>query len=243
MSKKIDFSFMGGFPLDEETLNSMQLAYYELFKSLSSYIGLTDTGNFILTGVEVTDTDISEGWVYMDGDIIWFPALTGTTGLTTKLLKQTIGTNATFEDTSTHAVYINNSVVIDASGVALSTFTRIQPIPEGQVQSDWDQADNTAVNYIKNKPIGNLLNYLLKGNYHLGDVPATDGIFTISFSTVGTSSYMVVGSLVSEGDDWNNDNDAFFVIREKTATSFKIALREVTANTQNLSFDYCLIPF
>lgn len=129
MSKRIDFNFSGGFPLDETTLDKMQQASVEFFKSIIAYIGVPEVGNYILSGVTVTDTSISSGWVYMDGDIIPFPAMTGTTGLTTKLLKQTLGESVSFEDGGNHPVYITTSVVVDASGVELSTFERVNGIP------------------------------------------------------------------------------------------------------------------
>ena len=129
MSKKIDFSFPGGFPFGEYTLNQMQLQYVEYFKALCSFIGLSNVGNYILTGVEVTGTSISSGWVYMDGDVMPFPSLTGTTGLTTKFLKQTVAENVDFFDGSSHPVYITTSVIQDPTGVQLSTFERIPSIP------------------------------------------------------------------------------------------------------------------
>jgi len=58
---------------------------------------------------------------------------------------------------------------------------------------------------------------------------------------LGTANYIVLGSLVGVSTNYNDDNDVIWSIREKTATSFKLALREVSAATQNLSFDYMLI--
>jgi hypothetical protein len=85
--------------------------------------------------------------------------------------------------------------------------------------------------------------FLRKGTFAIGDVIGTDDIRTVTFASVGTSNYMVNGCLISKSTNYNDDNDVFFQIREKTATSFKICLREVTGNTQNLDFDYVLIPF
>ena len=143
MSKKIDFSFSGGFPLDETALDKMQQASVEFFKSIIAYIGVPEVGNYILSGVTVTGTSISSGWVYMDGDIIPFPAMTGTTGLTTKLLKQTVGESVSFEDGGNHPVYITSSVVVDASGVELSTFERVNGIPVLPTNIVIDPADLT----------------------------------------------------------------------------------------------------
>jgi len=82
---------------------------------------------------------------------------------------------------------------------------------------------------------------LLRGTVAIGNVAASDQLITVSFATLGTANYMVIGSLVGTSTNFDNDNDVIWSIREKTATSFKLALREVSAATQNLSFDYMLI--
>jgi hypothetical protein len=143
MSKQINFSFSGGFPFGEETLGKMQEQYVEYFKALCAFIGLSDVGNYILTGVEVTGTSISSGWVYMDGDVMPFAALTGTTGLTTKFKKQTIAENRDFFSGPSHPVYITTSIIQDTTGVELSTFQRIPNIPVLPDNMVLDPADLT----------------------------------------------------------------------------------------------------
>lgn len=110
------------------------------------------------------------------------------------------------------------------------------------VKPNWNApAGNVAE--ILNKPT-NLLTYLRKGYSNLGNFPnGTDEIRTISFPDVGTANYFVLGTLVSLGTNWSDDNDQMWIIKNKTATSFQIAAREVTSQTQNVRFDYVLIPF
>jgi len=84
--------------------------------------------------------------------------------------------------------------------------------------------------------------FLRKGTVTVGNIDI-DKIITVSFASVGTANYMVNGSLVSKSTNYSDDNDVFWMIREKTATSFKLCLREVTGETQNLDFDYVMIPF
>lgn len=84
---------------------------------------------------------------------------------------------------------------------------------------------------------------LIKGNYNIGDTGAADQLRTISFPSVGTSNYMVLGSIVGVSADFNLDDDVIWSVREKTATSFKLALRETANETQNISFNYMLIAF
>ena len=85
--------------------------------------------------------------------------------------------------------------------------------------------------------------FLRKGTFTVGDVVGSDNLKTISFPSVGTTNYMVSGSLVSKSSNYNTDNDVTWMVREKTATSFKLCLREVSGQIQNLDFDYVLIPF
>jgi len=82
---------------------------------------------------------------------------------------------------------------------------------------------------------------LLKGTVAIGNVTASDQLITVSFASLGTANYIVLGSLVGVSTNYDNDNDVIWSIREKSATSFKLALREVSGNTQNLSFNYVLI--
>ena len=65
---------------------------------------------------------------------------------------------------------------------------------------------------------------------------------TITFSSVGTSNYMVLGSLVSKGT-LSADNDINYAIKDKTLTSFRIILNDAgtPSQVQNLDFDYVLI--
>jgi hypothetical protein len=84
-------------------------------------------------------------------------------------------------------------------------------------------------------------NILLKGTYVVGDCSGSDTIKTVTFPTVGTDQYIVTGSLVSKSTNYNSDNDVFWMIKDRTATEFKLCLREVSSDTQNLEFDYILI--
>jgi hypothetical protein len=78
---------------------------------------------------------------------------------------------------------------------------------------------------------------LASGTYSIGDT-GTDNVRTITFPDVGTDNYKVIGGLKYAGTDYNISNDVIFMTGEYTRTSFKIALREVSANLQNLSFDW-----
>ena len=110
---------------------------------------------------------------------------------------------------------------------------------EVNVKSNWNENDPGSDAFIQNKPT--VVTILRQGVFDIGNI-ATDDIKTVTFPTVGTNNYMVIGTLMSNASDYNQDNDVIWVIRERTNTSFKIAMREVAAATQNLSFEYILIP-
>jgi hypothetical protein len=111
---------------------------------------------------------------------------------------------------------------------------------EVNVQTDWNQNNNGADDFLKNRPT--VVSILGRGVFAVGDVVTTDAIRTINFPTVNTNNYMVIGTMVSLGSNYDNDNDVIWMIREKTNTSFKLTLREVAPGVQNLSFEYILIP-
>lgn len=81
---------------------------------------------------------------------------------------------------------------------------------------------------------------LLKvGVANIGDVHG-DESFTVSFTSIGTDQYIVMGSVEGNSSNVNNDNDTSYVVYDKTASSFKLYFREYSSNTQNLYFRFML---
>ena len=113
--------------------------------------------------------------------------------------------------------------MIDAN---LADFSNILPTKHREVE-------HAILDYATNRVIGS-------GTVNIGDT-STDSFRTISFTDLGTNAYIVTGSLVSNSSDYNTDNDVFWMVKDKTSSSFKLLLREVANNTQNLDFDYVLI--
>jgi hypothetical protein len=70
----------------------------------------------------------------------------------------------------------------------------------------------------------------------------TDSIGTIYFGGAPIySSYLVAGSLRSYSNDFNNDNDVIWMVRNLNPTYFQLCLREFANAYQYLTFDYALI--
>lgn len=109
----------------------------------------------------------------------------------------------------------------------LADFSNILPTKHREVE-------HAILDYATNRVIGS-------GTYTIGDAVGTDSVRTISFTDVGTSAYIVTGSLVSNSTSSNDDDDVFWSVKNKTSSSFQLLLREVAGVTQNLDFDYVLI--
>lgn len=109
----------------------------------------------------------------------------------------------------------------------LADFSNILPTKHREVE-------HAILDYATNRVIGS-------GTYTIGDAVGTDSVRTISFTDIGTSAYIVTGSLVSNSASSNDDDDVFWMVKNKTSSSFQLLLREVAGVTQNLDFDYVLI--
>lgn len=120
---------------------------------------------------------------------------------------------------------------------------------EIQALIDSNLASGSSITAVKHREVETaLLDYidnaiafkpLLTGNAPIGDV-TSDNLITITFADLGTSDYIVTGSLVGISSNFDDDNDVMWSIREKTSTGFKLALRAVSSAIQNISFDYII---
>jgi hypothetical protein len=93
---------------------------------------------------------------------------------------------------------------------------------------------------IQNQPAPPSNAFIRKGTRIIGNVP-TDSFVIVNFTPIETANYMVVGSLVGLNQNFNADNDVFWNISQKTTSSFRLGLREISGENQNLVFDYAII--
>lgn len=111
---------------------------------------------------------------------------------------------------------------IDINGTSTNVYA---PTPTAQVQADWTEADNTAVDYIKNKP--NLATVATSGSYtDLTDKPTIPSVggHTIEKSD-GTdmtqrANLEFVGSYLA--DDAGNDRTIANIVRTMTQAQFDL---------------------
>jgi hypothetical protein len=264
----IEFNQVGGFPLTTNVLNKLQTAF-TLFNALGNIVGnLTIisgcevAGNNVANGAVFINGEVlefrgglaqskviikedTENLTFQNGNS--YPSIktryvtfgTGVGAVNWADFKRGFQTKGIAEALTLKA---DNSIVFALADAVALIFTKLNTIEVGaekNVQDDWNQIDSTKDDFIKNKPA--TIAYLGKGSIPVSDFSA-DSKVTIPFSDVGTSNYMVVGSLVSTGSNWDNDNDVLWMVRAKTATSFDLLLRETGGSVQSLQFNYALIP-
>jgi hypothetical protein len=266
--KYTNFDYSGGFPFDQSIMKRMQLAYFEHLTAYAKQLGCADVGNFIIHGCQIDGANITPGMMYIDGEMCPFAGAVGT--LETKIKKITTTTNAPFENGTNPPVFKETIAQVDATGTALSGYTRfyfvsdqnyvstennfsdawieflmsIEYGAEKNVQANFTQNNTLADDYIKNKPVGNLLTYLYKGTYIHGDLLSGLQLVTISFPSVGTTSYSVLCQVKGSGV-WQRDAKVNCVVREstKTASSFQISLCDYTnESVQDIRVDFFIIP-
>lgn len=109
--KYFDFSFAGGFPLDQDALDWMQQGYLAALKS--PYGDLPNPGKYIVSGcVDDGGDNWSAGWVYVDGELLPFIGSFVGDGIKVK----TTSTAFYFYDGSSNVVKFYKYVEGDATG-------------------------------------------------------------------------------------------------------------------------------
>lgn len=125
----------GGMPLKQYTIKKIQEGYFELFYSMLDFLGINrETGNYIITGCKVVGANITPGWMFVNGDLLYFEGAAGTSA--TKFLKVINSESAAFKNGQNKPLYYTSSIQINDTGVALSDFVTINQIitlPEGIV--------------------------------------------------------------------------------------------------------------
>lgn len=246
----INFQQSVGFPLETDILNAMQTAY-TLFNALGHIAGEKS----ILSGCVTVGQNVTDGVIFLNGEVLEFR---GGFVQTTIVIQEEI-TSLEFEDGTFKEVV---KVRFATFGVASTSYLwadfkrayptniikeikdKIDGIASGaevNVQANWTQADNTQDDFIKNKPTGTLLTYLRKAVYLFPTpIVGTDVRETISFPTIGTANYMVLGSFITNGGSQNEPKPSWS-IKNRTATSFQLLLPDINNTNEQLSFSYVII--
>lgn len=131
---KIDFSNLGGFPLEQDTLDFLQQSYKSGFEAVAKLCG----NKTILSGVEVTGGNVSAGWISYNGELIKF--ISGAVGADVVLTET--ATQVTFEDANVYDTYFTRTATCGVSGdFPFSDLSRASLVPKGLI-SMWSGAIN-----------------------------------------------------------------------------------------------------
>jgi hypothetical protein len=123
----IDLLQAGGYRFKQATLRKMQTAYFEILKAFVKHLDMPDVGNFIISGCAVVGPNITAGMMYIDGELCEFSNTPGTDA--TLIKKNVVYTNLVFKAGSSLPVFRETTaIVVEADGVALSDFVRVQTV-------------------------------------------------------------------------------------------------------------------
>ncbi|WP_264520400.1 hypothetical protein [Flavobacterium sp. N1994] len=126
MSNIIDFSQLGGYRLEQPTFDKMQSTYFGILDALMGHLRVPNSGKFIVSGCEFAAGNIAPGIMYIDGVLCPFAGTTtGTETTGTKIKKNVTTGSLSFENGTNPVVFTVTNAIVDATGTALSAFTRI----------------------------------------------------------------------------------------------------------------------
>ncbi|MCD8440743.1 hypothetical protein [Tenacibaculum finnmarkense] len=267
----IDFQQNGGFPLETNTLTEMQKAWH-IFNAFGALAG----NKTIISGCEVIGNQITNGFIYLDGELLEFRG--GIKQNTVVIIQEE--TKITFEDKTEKPVYFTRYATFGVSGNSIlwSSFKYIDNliVLSSQVKELKSKLDKKATEVdleslskrvkkledgivmpattsevlegdISNKYISpktlpsNSLKVLNKGSKFIGDLARADVNVVIEIPYIGTVNYLIIGNLISKGDNHHLDNDVSWVYFNKTASSFGISFKEYVGHEQKLSFEYLIV--
>jgi hypothetical protein len=243
MNNRIDFTNLGGFPFQQDTLDFMQLSYREAFKAMAALCG----DKAILTGVDVAGGLVSNGWISYGGELI--PFVGGAVGLQVVITETRAVTQSVFNDGVARDVYFTKIASCGAIGSFLfSDLKKIKTLVTATSYNDLtDVPAESAVNYndLANLPAAKIT---YKESVAVGDVGAglwavngDNNIQTIIIPDQGDANYIVAGSLLGLNADATYDDEVIWIVTAKTNTQFNLALKQVDSRVQNLKFEFAII--
>lgn len=234
MNKKVAFGNLGGMPLDQDLLQYMQESYVDALAALSRVCG----DKVILTGVITTGSITSAGWIVYDGEIIPFAGGANATGVIVE--EQLI--SLPFENGTSRPVQITKSARFGSPATFLfSELKRLNTlisVQERLTEAEQELEEHThSFSTLTSNP------FISFGSFPIGDVPASDGFWTVSIPEQADNQYKVFGVLRAVGTNLNNENDVSYVVGNFTANSFQLGLREYSPVAQNLIFDFMILRY
>jgi hypothetical protein len=238
----LDLTKNGGLKFTQQILDFMQTSYTDVFLALGKSFG----DKVIINGCNVAAGVVSDGWLLVDGEPIKFTSST----LDTKVAINTATQVVRFRNGIDYPIkkYIT-ATCAPVGAFDFSQLKRLDKLVDAQ-QSIANLATALASltnsfnnhthswNDIANKPIGAFATY--KGSHNVGDALQFDTTVTINIPPQTNANYVVAGSMVGGNANLDIDNDISWIVSAKTATSFKLGIREYTPSAQNLTFEFVI---
>ena len=104
----IDYSQLGGMPLTQDHLKTLLDGFIQPFGAMAALIG----NNVIVSGVVITGSDASDGWVVIDGELM--PFVGGAVAATVAVIEETA--DEFYGDGTLRTVYRNKKATFSVSG-------------------------------------------------------------------------------------------------------------------------------
>lgn len=264
----LNFIQAGGFPMDTNVLDQMQTAYKLLnaFGALAGdraiIQGCVQTGSTVGNGViylngellefrgaiaeaniiiiqEVESKEFENGttnevhytrYATFGVGTVQYPWASFTRGFPTTAIP-----NALLSKTDT---YITDGI-LNRLATAEAKLASIAWGAEVNVQADMSVTNVNSDAFVKNQTPIPASPFLYKGFYTIGD-PDGDSTYTVTFPSVGTANYAVLGSLEGRNGNKSIDIGTSYVIFSRTQNSFILGVDDM-GGVQALDFNFVLV--
>ncbi|KAK6033562.1 tape measure domain protein [Ostertagia ostertagi] len=204
--RRIDFTQNGGFPATQYMTKYMQDSFRNCFMALAGLIG----DKVIVSGMDVVGGQITNGWISYNGELM--PFLGGPTE--TEFIIEELPESRLFNDNTTKDVYFKKQARFGSPGITFADLKRVSTIIAFfesfntlvQTFDDFVTDTNLAITDLYAKIKIAYVSFIAVGN------PAANQLINVVHNQdIAGGNYLVSGSLVSLGADYNQDNDTVWM--------------------------------
>jgi hypothetical protein len=126
MYREIDFTQLGGYPLDQDTMDFLQGAYKNSIEQLAG-VAVSGGAPVVLSGMAVSNSGntVTDGWLLYNGEIVPFTGgtVTPSAGQVALVQINTVSSTLTYNDGSTPTVVFTKDAVLVAGASATTATT------------------------------------------------------------------------------------------------------------------------
>lgn len=237
MNKRIDLTNLGGFPFTQYSADWMQDSMRQCFMALAGLIG----DMTIVTGCDAVGPQTSNGWISIDGELM--PFIGGVTQA--NFIVEELNETRVFKDGASKVVYYKKQARFGNPGIPFANLKKPSSIKDFFTSFTTLLGNFNTFVTNTNAQITDLYSkqhIIYTGTIALGNVP-TDQVVSVVHNLGLASPYFAAGVLVSQGLDYNQDNDVFHQCKDFFGNDFKLCLHKIGGAVTNLRFDYALIKF